>query len=263
MQHITILGCGSSAGVPQIGGADGRGDWGSCDPTEPRNRRGRSSIAVRGATGEVLLVDAGPDLRHQLLATGTGRVDAILLTHAHADHVLGLDELRTVNRALGKAIPVHATPEALEDVRGRFAYAFGAPTPGFYRPALTPVPVAPGEVLRAAGVEALLFRQDHRVTETLGLRLGRFAYSTDVVALPEESLAVLEGLDTWVVGCFGRRPHPVHAHVAQVATWVERLRPRRTLLTHMGTDLDWAWMRANLPVGIEPAHDGMRLEIPD
>ncbi len=263
MLQVTILGCGSSTGVPQIGGPGGAGDWGTCDPTEPRNRRTRSSIAVHGPGGEVLLVDAGPDLRSQLLATGTGRVDAILLTHAHADHVLGLDELRTINRALNKAIPTHGTRATLDDVRSRFEYAFRAPTPGFYRPALTAMPVAPGGVLRAAGLEALLFRQDHEVTETLGLRLGRFAYSTDVVRLPEESLAVLSGLDTWVVGCFGRRPHPVHAHVAQVAAWVERLRPRRTLLTHMGTDLDWAWMRANLPPGVEPAHDGMRLEIPD
>ena len=257
------MGCGSSNGVPLIGGPGGRGDWGACDPAEPRNRRSRSSIALHGPTGEVLLVDAGPDIRNQLLASSTGRVDEILLTHAHADHVMGLDEMRVINRALGKAIPVHATPATLADVGRRFDYAFRSPAPGFYRPALVATPVQPGRTVRLCGLEVLLFRQDHKVTETLGLRVGDFAYSTDVVALPEESLAVLGGLDTWVVGCFGRTPHPVHAHVAQVVTWVARLKPRRTLLTHMGPDLDWAWMRENLPVGIEPAHDGMQLEIPD
>lgn len=263
MLEITVLGCGSSAGVPQIGGPFGRGDWGACDPYELRNRRTRSSIAIQGINEEVLLVDAGPDLRSQMLACGIGRVDEILLTHAHADHVLGLDELRTVNRSLNKVIPAFATAATLEDVRARFAYAFGEPTPGFYRPALDARQVAAGTRIRLAGRDVLLFRQDHKVTETLGLRMGRFAYSTDVVSLPEESLMALQGLDTWIVGCFGRTPHPVHAHVAQVGKWVERLRPRRTLLTHMGTDLDWDWMVRNLPPDIEPAFDGLRLEVPE
>jgi phosphoribosyl 1,2-cyclic phosphate phosphodiesterase len=113
-----------------------------------------------------------------------------------------------------------------------------------------------------AGFEVRVVRQDHKVMETLGFRIGRFAYCTDVVAFPEESLAALQGLDTWVVGCFGRRPHPVHAHVEMVLGWAARLRPRRTVLTHMGNDLDWAWMRANLPTGIEPGFDGLRLEVP-
>lgn len=260
MLKITVLGCGSSGGVPIIGGADGRGDWGACDPWEPRNRRSRSSILIQAPGGQTLLVDAGPDMRTQLLTVGCAWVDAILLTHSHADHVMGLDDVRQLNRLMDRALPCFGTLATLEDAARRFDYAFREPTPTFYRPALVPVEIDAGQEIEAAGFPIRLFRQDHKVMDTLGLRIGDFAYSTDVVVMPEESLEQLHGLDTWIVGCFGRRPHPVHAHLEQVVQWVERLRPRRTVLTHMGPDLDWAWMRANLPEGIEAAHDGLVLE---
>jgi len=260
---VTILGCGGSAGVPMLGGLDGGGDWGACDPAEPRNQRSRSSILVEGADGRRLLVDAGPDLRRQLLANRIGYVDALLVTHGHADHIMGLDEFRPLNRAMGAAIPVYATPETLATLEARFDYAFRPSTaPAFFRPALLPVPVEVGQVVEVAGLSVRLFQQDHKVMETLGLRIGDFAYSTDVVAMPEESMALLQDLDTWIVDCFQRRPHPVHAHFERVLEWVARLRPRRTVLTHMGHDMDWGWMKANLPAGIEPAHDGLILNIP-
>lgn len=260
--RVTLLGTGGSGGVPLIGGADGRGDWGVCDPAERRNRRSRSSALVEAA-GRRLLIDAGPDLRDQLLANGIGTVDALAVTHTHADHIMGLDEVRIINRITGAALDLFGTYSTLTELKTRFDYAFRPPTPpGFYRPALTARPVAPGEVAEMAGIPVRVLRQDHKVMETLGFRIGGFAYSTDVVGLPEESLSALEGLDTWVVGCFGRRPHPVHAHVGQVLDWVMRLRPRRTVLTHMGNDLDWAWMAANLPPGVEPGFDGMVLELP-
>jgi phosphoribosyl 1,2-cyclic phosphate phosphodiesterase len=262
--QVTILGCGGSAGVPMLGGADGGGDWGLCDPAEPRNRRTRSSILVEGEAGGRLLVDAGPDLRTQLLANRIGRIDTLLVTHSHADHVMGLDEVRPLNRALGQALPILGMEATLTELQTRFGYIFLPPTPPvFFRPSLTPQLVAPGQLVTAAGLEVELFRQDHKVMDTLGLRIGRFGYSTDVVALPEESLRALEGVHTWVVGCFQRKPHAVHAHLELVMRWVERLKPARTVLTHMGHDLDWAWMRQNLPAGVEAAHDGMRLEIPD
>jgi phosphoribosyl 1,2-cyclic phosphate phosphodiesterase len=262
--RVTLLGCGGSGGVPLIGGADGRGNWGACDPAEPRNRRTRSAALVEDADGRRLLIDAGPDLRAQLLACRIGRLDAVVITHTHADHVMGLDELRILNRIRGGALDAFGTYLTLSELRSRFDYAFHPPPPqGFYRPSLTPRPVAPGEVVEMAGIPVRVLRQDHRVMETLGFRIGRFAYCTDVLAFPEESLAALAGLDTWVVGCFQRAPHPVHAHVALVCAWAARLKPRRTVLTHMGVDLDWAWLRANLPAGIEPGHDGMVLEVPE
>lgn len=261
---VTLLGCGGSGGVPQVGGPDERGFWGACDPAEPRNRRTRSSVVIEDSAGRRLLVDPGPDLRHQFLAAGIARLDAVAITHTHADHVMGLDELRLVNRVRGAAIDVFGTYVTLSELRTRFEYAFHPPPPqGFFRPSLTPRPVAPGEAVEMGGMRVQVLRQDHRVMETLGFRAGRFAYSTDLMAMPEDSFAALRGLDTWVVGCFQRAAHPVHANVETVIRWVERLRPRRTVLTHMGTDLDWAWMVANLPPGIEPGHDGMRIAVPD
>jgi phosphoribosyl 1,2-cyclic phosphate phosphodiesterase len=262
--RVTLLGVGGSGGVPLLGGPDERGNWGECDPAEPRNRRTRSSALVEDGQGRRLLIDAGPDMRAQLLAAGAGHLDAVVFTHTHADHVMGIDDLRIVNRVRGSALDAFGTYVTLAELTTRFEYAFRPPPPqGFFRPALTPRPVAPGETVEMGGIPVRIFRQDHRVMETLGFRIGSFAYSTDVVAFPPESLAALEGLDTWVIGCFQRAPHPVHADIRLVAEWVRRLRPRRTVLTHMGTDLDWAWMRANLPAGIEPGHDGMVLDVPE
>lgn len=260
--RVTILGCGGSGGVPLVGGTDGAGDWGACDPAEPRNRRSRSSILVEQG-GRSLLVDAGPDLRTQCLANRVGRVDAVLFTHGHADHIMGVDDLRVLNRQLGAALPAIATEETLGELRRRFDYAFRAPTPpAFYRPALLPVPVGYGQDVEAAGFRLRALRLDHRVMDVLGIRIGGFAYCTDVVEMPEETLEALGGLDTLVVGCFQRGPHPVHAWVERVLDWVARLRPQRTVLTHMGTDLDWRWCAAQLPEGVTAAWDGRVLEVP-
>jgi len=260
MLKVTLLGCGGSGGVPLLGGKDGRGAWGACDPAEPRNRRTRSSIVIQATDGQTILVDAGPDLRAQLLDQGIGRVDAVLLTHSHADHVMGLDELRIMNRIMGRALPVYGTARTLADVTGRFEYAFRPATPGFFRPALEAVTVEPGQVIRLAGLDVRLFSQDHKVMETLGLRIGSFGYSTDVVEMPEAGFGALAGVRDWVVGCFQRAPHPVHAHVEKAVDWARRVGAARTVLTHMGPDLDWAWMHSALPRGVEPGFDGMVLE---
>ncbi len=204
-------------------------------------------------------MDAGPDLREQLLRCGIARVDALLLTHAHADHIAGLDELRAVNRMTGVALPTFGTAETLATVTGRFNYAFRPAVRGFPRPALEPVEVPAEGEIGIAGLDVRLFRQDHRVMETLGLRIGDFGYSTDLVALPEAGFRALEGVRTWVVGCFARSPHPVHAHVSLAMKWAERVGAERTVLTHMGPDLDWHWMAGNLPLGMEAAYDGMVL----
>lgn len=260
--RVTLLGTGGSGGVPLLGGEGEGGDWGACDPADPLNRRTRTSAVIEGPDGQRLLIDAGPDLRAQLLAARIGRLDAVLFTHAHADHCLGIDDLRQVNRIIGRALPAIGTRRCLADLEDRFAYAFiGATPPFFYRPALEPVRVDYGESLTIAGLPIAVFRQDHGVVDTLGLRIGGFAYSTDVVALPGESAPFLEGLDTWVVGCVQPAPHPVHAGLGRVREWVERFQPRRTVLTHMGPGLDYAATRETLPPGMEPGHDGMVLEV--
>ena len=263
--RVTLLGTGASAGVPMIGGADGSGDWGACDPTETRNRRTRSSIVIENFRKQRLLIDISPDMREQFLASRTPGADAVLFTHAHADHITGIDDARILNRIAKRPLDVFATQKTLDEITKRFGYAF-APWDGrgFYRPVLTANTVAPGETVQVAGFEVRLFSQGHGRIETLGLRIGSFGYSTDVVHLDEPALETLEGVDTWVVGCFLRHEtHWTHANLPTVLGWVERLRPRRTVLTHMGTDMDWGWLRENLPAGIEAGYDGMVLEIAD
>ena len=247
--------------MPHIGGLDGRGDWGACDPGEPRNQRTRASIAVQ-QDGRTLLIDTSPDMRGQLLACQVPRVDAILFTHPHADHILGLDDVRILNRISGLPMPAAGTERTISEIERRFDYAFRPWTPPhFFRPVLQPLIVAPGDDIELAGMRLRLFDQDHGFIRTLGFRVGNFAYSTDVVGLSDDVLAQLGGLDLWLVGCFQREPHRTHANVAQVLEWVDRLRPRRTVLTHMGNDMDWSWLCGNLPAGIEPAYDGMVLEL--
>jgi phosphoribosyl 1,2-cyclic phosphate phosphodiesterase len=187
----------------------------------------------------------------------------VLFTHTHADHITGLDDVRILNRIANRPLPAYATAETLAEMTRRFGYAFKPwEPPYFYRPVFEAKLVRPGDVFDAAGASVRVFTQNHGKVETLGLRVEKFAYSTDVVALDEAAFAALEGVDTWVVDCFLRRgPHWTHADLGTVLGWVERLKPRRTVLTHMGTDMDWAWMQANLPPGIEAGYDGMVLQV--
>jgi phosphoribosyl 1,2-cyclic phosphate phosphodiesterase len=260
---VTLLGTGASAGVPMIGGADGGGDWCACDPHEPRNRRTRSSIVVEGVKHQRLLVDTSPDMRSQLLDCRIPGADAVLFTHAHADHITGIDDIRILNRIAKRPLLAYATETALAEITRRFGYAFRPwDPPHFYRPVLVANAVKPGDVIDAAGLRVHVFMQNHGTIETLGLRIGGFGYSTDVVGLDEAAFAALEGVDTWVVGCFLRKgPHWTHADLPTVLGWIEQLKPRRTVLTHMGTDMDWAWLQANLPRGVEAGYDGMVLRI--
>lgn len=260
---VTLLGTGGSAGVPMIGGADGGGDWGECDPEEPRNRRTRSSIVVEMLDNQRLLVDTSPDMRTQLLDCRIPGVDAILFTHAHADHITGLDDVRILNRIANRPLTAFATAETLAEMTRRFGYAFRPwEPPHFYRPVLEASTVQSGDTLETAGMSIRVFSQNHGSVETLGLRIGRFGYSTDVVALDDAAFAALEGVETWVVGCFLRKGrHWTHANLNTVIDWVKCLRPHRTVLTHMGTEMDWAWMQANLPPGIEAGFDGMVLDV--
>ncbi len=258
--RIVILGCGGSAGVPMLGGRDGTGEWGLCDPAESRNRRSRSSIMIEGDDRRRLLVDTGPDLREQLLRCGIGHIDALLYSHAHADHVAGLDEVRSLNRMIDRPIEAFATRPVLDEIAHRFGYAFRPwSPPSFYRPVLIQREIEVGRTVLIEGLALRLFNQVHGYSNTLGLRVGSFAYSTDVVRLEQQALDVLQGVDTWIVDCFQRAAHPAHAHLELVREWSKRLGIRRTILTHMGTDMDWAWMVQNLPPGLEAAFDGMQV----
>nr|WP_294916781.1 MBL fold metallo-hydrolase [uncultured Neokomagataea sp.] len=270
---ITVLGCGGSAGVPMLGGVEGAltGLWGRCDPQNPRNRRTRSSIVIEGDEpyypetmdgagdgGFRLLVDSGPDFRSQMLDHGLSRIDAVLFTHPHSDHTSGLDELRSINRVLKAALPLYARQDVLDELKQRFEYAFTPWTgPGYFRPVFDEHLVHAGDTLSLPGLQAQLFEQRHGKITTVGMRLGDFAYCTDVETLSEEALAVLAGVDTWLVDCFQYKEHPAHGWLERVLEWRERIGARRTVLTHMGPEMDYATLCRDLPQGVEPAYDGM------
>ncbi len=252
--RATILGCGPSGGVPTI--HDG---WGACDPNEPRNRRLRPSILVE--EGEIrVLVDTSPDLRQQLLDTGTRRLDAVLYTHAHADHLHGVDDLRGINRAMGAALPVYTDAATEAILKARFEYVTTPLADGvelYYKPVLDLRRIAPGDRFSVGAMEIAAYDQDHGFSRTVGYRFGPLAYSTDLLDLPEASFAALAGVDTWIVGTFAIKPHVTHAHVEKALAWVERVRPRRAVLTHLGPAIDYRTLNASLPAGVEAAFDGL------
>jgi len=256
---ITILGCGSSMGVPFIAGTSpNNGTWGECDPAEPRNRRLRSSILVEEGPTR-LLVDTSPDLRQQLLAAGVNTVTAVLYTHAHADHLHGIDDIRGMNLILGAPIDAYGDAATLATIRERFGYVF-EPLKGdyFYKPTLVPREIdGPFEV---GGIRIQPFQQDHGFSKSLGFRFGRIAYSTDVVNLDETAFEILAGVDLWIVDAFRLVPHVTHTHLAKTLGWIERVKPGRAVLTHMSDALDYNKLKAMVPAHVEPAYDGMVLE---
>lgn len=257
----TILGCGSSGGVPRVGYG-----WGSCDPREPRNRRRRcallvESIAPQGRT--TVLVDTGPDVRSQLLDAEVQWVDGVLYTHEHADHTHGIDDLRVLAIYKRRLVAVHADERTGTLLRHRFAYCFETPPGSQYPPILTLHRIEGAVTVAGAGgtVRAVPFRQHHGDIDSLGFRIGGMAYSSDVNGLPDESLEALRGLDVWVVDALRPQPHPSHWSLPEALEWIERLRPKRAILTNMHTDMDYATLKAQLPPHVEPAYDGMRFEI--
>jgi phosphoribosyl 1,2-cyclic phosphate phosphodiesterase len=258
----TILGCGSSGGVPRIGNS-----WGACDPSEPRNTRRRCSLLVErkdGAKSTRVLIDTSPDLRAQLLDAGIGELDAVVYTHAHADHVHGIDDLRVVVQNRGARLPVWADAETADMLITRFGYVFVQP-PGSAYPSileLRAIEDSPFEVPGAGGpIVFQPIRVQHGRIEALGFRVGGLAYLPDVSGLPDATWPLLAGLDTWVLDALRYRPHPTHVHLARSLEWIARAAPRRAVLTNLHNDLDYATLAAEVPGNVIPAHDGMVLDV--
>jgi phosphoribosyl 1,2-cyclic phosphate phosphodiesterase len=255
---VRILGCGSSSGVPVIGCK-----CRVCTSANPRNKRTRVSIAVEhGATR--VLVDASPDFRQQFLAADLASVDAVILTHGHADHVHGLDDLRSINYHRNTPLDLWAAPDCLAEVQRRFGYAFDPPSPSgiWYVPSLVPRPI--DGPFTIGDLAVVPFQQDHGGGRdpVLGLRFGKFAYSTDVKHMPEAAFAALAGVEVWVVDCLMEKPNFAHSDLAQTLGWVERVGARRAILTHMNHSVDYDDWAKRLPPGVEPGYDGQVIDVP-
>ena len=262
---VTILGCGSSAGVPRLGGPAGEGDWGDCDPGNPKNRRRRCSLLVRrGET--VILVDTSPDMREQLLSARVSHLDAVLMTHPHADQTNGIDDLRPLTFLMRKRVDMYADRATLDHLMTQFAYCFATPKGSEYPPIITghviPEPFAPFEVKGKGGsIPARAFWQAHGGTRSLGFRFGGLAYSSDVSDLDDTAFETLHGVETWIVDSLRYRSHPSHANVEKALSWIARAKPKRAILTNLHIDLDYETLRAELPDGVEPAYDGMTVTV--
>lgn len=258
--RVTLLGCGNAGGVPMISAG-----WGRCDPGEPKNRRTRSSILIEDTDGDQstrILVDTGPDLREQLLRTEVRSLDGILFTHSHADHIHGIDEIREVNRVMGGPIPCWADKDTLDSLSDRFGYCFLGIEEGqpIFRPWLIPHELD-GAAFTIGSVPVQSWVQDHGWCNSIGFRCGPVAYTTDALRLPEEAFDILAGVDLWIIGTLTDKPHVTHAHVDLALEWIERVKPRRGILTHMGPSLDYQTLCKTLPAGVEPGFDGMVIDI--
>ena len=260
--RLTILGCGSSGGVPRVGQG-----WGDCDPANPRNRRRRCSVLLErfgpaGATA--VLVDTSPDLREQLLDAGVKRIDGVLLSHPHADHTHGIDDLRPLCLVMGRRLDIYMNELTSRIVSRGFSYVFQTPDGSSYPPMANELRLTAGKLCRIEGpggaIEAMPFDLEHGEITALGLRFGALAYTPDVKRIPEASLPFLEGLDMWIIDALRYRPHPSHFSLDDALKWIERMRPRRAILTNLHTDLDYETLRASLPAHVTPAYDGMRVE---
>jgi phosphoribosyl 1,2-cyclic phosphate phosphodiesterase len=250
---ITVLGCGSSGGVPLIGN-----NWGSCDPQNPRNRRTRASILVEDQ-GTTILIDTSPDMRQQLLDCGLKTLDAVLYTHTHADHCHGIDELRSVNWLTQRPIDIYADRATMSDLTSRFAYILkGAGKGSFYKPSVVPHEIE--GPFTAGNIDVIPFVQNHGNIKSLGYRFGDFAYSTDVNDFDAAALEALRGIKTWVVDCVREKPHPTHFNLKATLKWIEEVRPDRAFLTHLNHMMDYDTLLRILPKGVEPAYDGLEIE---
>jgi phosphoribosyl 1,2-cyclic phosphate phosphodiesterase len=260
---LTILGCGSSAGVPRpaLG-------WGRCDPNNPRNRRRRCSLLAERSSREGttrILIDTSPDLREQLIDADVDHIDAVFLTHEHADQTHGIDDLRSVVLHQRRRIPVYVNQSTAKDVMHRFSYCFTSPPGSDYPPILTQQSIEAGESHTIDGKGGPLtlsaFIMQHGNIPALGYRIGDAAYTPDVSDIPELSWPSLQNLDLWIIDGLRYAPHPSHFSVDDALSWIERFKPRRAVITNMHSDLDYEVLRQSLPPKVIPAYDGMQLKV--
>ncbi len=256
---ITILGCGSSGGVPRVGSG-----WGAADPSEPKNRRRRCSILVEQGEGDAttrILVDASPDLREQLLEAGVTRLDAVILTHDHADHTHGIDDLRPLVIHMRRRIPIYLDEITSAIMNERFGYCFRSPPGSGYPPIVEERRITQGGPLMIDGpggvLSAVPFQMVHGSIEALGFRFGDIAYASDVSAMPSSSVEQIRGLDILILDALRYTPHPTHFSVSEALALIDEVKPRRAILTNLHTDIDYATLSAELPAHITLAFDGM------
>ena len=259
--RLTILGCGSSGGVPRLGG-----HWGVCDPSNPKNIRKRCSLLVERVTDvgtTRVLIDTSPDMRQQLLDAGVGNLDAVVYTHSHADHVHGLDDLRMIVFNQRARLPVYADRPTLDALTARFGYAFVQPPGSDYPPILDMYRIdGPFEITGAGGpIEFKPFEVEHGRIHSLGFRIGNAAYLPDVSDIPSETWPALEGLDMWILDALRYKPHPSHTHLEQSLKWIAKSGTKRAVLTNMHIDLDYAAVAAETPENVSPAYDGMIIRL--
>ena len=266
--RFTILGCGSSPGTPRI-----TGDWGACDPNEPKNRRLRCSLLVQrmsesGTTSVV--VDTSPDFRHQMIRANVGSMDGVLYTHAHADHIHGIDDLRGFALAQKQRVDVFADKVTLERLHEGFGYCFKTPPGSMYPPIVESHEVVAGEKITISGkggdIVALPVLQTHGSIHSIGYRFGNLkngglAYSPDISGIPDQSHSALQNLDYWIVDALQYKPHPSHLSVSEAQEWIKKLSPGHAYLTHMHIPLDYQTLKSELSDGIEPAYDGLVVEL--
>jgi phosphoribosyl 1,2-cyclic phosphate phosphodiesterase len=256
-RRFIILGCGSSGGVPRLGG-----QWGDCDPANPRNQRRRCSLLIEQESAQGItriLIDTSPDMRAQLLDAEVGTLDAVVFTHAHADHVHGIDDLRMIVFNMRKRLPVWADGDTQNSLYARFGYAFTQPEGSPYPPILDMHTIDGDFTIEGGGGAVTLrpFEVSHGSIEALGFRVGDLAYLPDVASIPDTVWPMLEGLDCWIVDALRRDPHPTHSHLAQTLEWLEKAAPRRGILTNMHIDMDYQTLVEETPDFITPAHDMM------
>lgn len=261
----TILGCGSSGGVPRIGNS-----WGDCDPNEPRNRRLRCSLLLEGWSDGSdqptrIVIDTGCDLREQMLTAQVDRVEAVLYTHAHADHIHGIDDLRVLALHNRRRVDVYFDEPTGTRLREAFAYCFEAPKGSDYPPILNAHEIAAGDDLTVDGpggsLTVTVFEQTHGTIMSLGFRIGGLAYSCDLSGFPEASFPAISDLDVWIIDSLRRAPHPSHLSLPETLDWIARFAPRQAVLTNMHIDLDYAQVDAETPGNVTPAFDGMQIDV--